>query len=303
MRKILSLLVLAAALVGSARAADPIKVISFSAILSEIATEVGGDAVEVVGLVKPGVDPHGYQPTPADLRQLVGARLILASGKNLEPYIDKLQVAAGGDARLLKVGDSIPSLEAAEGGHDHGHAHGHGADAGEHEIDPHWWHSVANVRRATQTIRDALISLDPANKAAFEKNAAAYLDRLAALDKWIKQQVALIPRDQRRLVTSHDAFQYFARDYGFRIQAIEGLSTEQEASARHVDEVIATIRRDGVKAVFFEDTLNPKVTAEITRESGAKVGGMLYADGPGADAPTYEAMQRHNISTIVEALR
>ncbi len=296
---------LVAVLLGGATlfAAEPIRVVSFSALLSEVAREVGGDAVDVVGLVKPGVDPHGYQPTPVDLKTLAGARLVLISGKHLEPYVDKVARVAPAGSVILSVGDRLPSLDAPEGGHDHGHAHGHGHAEGESAVDPHWWHSVAQMRRAVVVVRDALTALAPEDKAQFAKNAAGYLARLAVLDKWIRQQVALLPRDQRRLVTSHDAFQYFARDYGFQIEAIEGLSTEQEASAGRVQELMALIRKEGVKAVFFEDTLNPKVTTEITRETGTRVGGMLYADGPGAAEPTYEQMQRHNVTTIVEALR
>lgn len=291
MKKFLLSLAFGAMVLGLARAADPVKVVSFSAILTEIARQVGGDAVTVVGLVKPGVDPHEYQPTPGDLRQLAGARVILASGKHLEHYLDKLSASAGGDAALVKVGDQVPSLEMPEEADEHHHGE-----------DPHWWHSVANVEKATKVVRDALIAAEPAKKAEFTKNAAAYLARLAALDKWIKAQVARLPRDQRKLVTSHDAFQYFARDYGFKIYAIEGINRDQEASARQVNDLIDTIKKQGVKAIFLEDTLNPKVSTEITRETGAKIGGTLYADGPGIGAETYEKMQRHNVTTIVEAL-
>jgi ABC-type Zn uptake system ZnuABC Zn-binding protein ZnuA len=194
-------------------------------------------------------------------------------------------------AVIVKVGDRIPSLKMTE------------ENVGVIE-DPHWWHSVANVEKATKVIRDALIEVDPAAKATFEKNAAAYLARLAALDAWVKQTVAELPRDKRELVTSHDAFQYFARQYGFKIYAIEGISTEQEASARQVDELIATIKKEGVKAIFLEATLNPKVSTEITRETGAKIGGTLYADGLGSgEGSTYEGMVKHNVSTIVGALK
>jgi zinc/manganese transport system substrate-binding protein len=170
--------------------------------------------------------------------------------------------------------------------------------------DPHWWHSVANVKQATKTIRDELIKLDPADKADFAKNANAYLAKLEELDGWVKRKVAELPRDQRKLVTSHDAFQYFARDYGFKIEAIEGVSTETEPSNRHVSELIDDIQRQGVKAIFLESTLNPKVTTQITRETGAKIGGSLYPDGLGAgDASTYEGMMKQNVSTIVDALK
>jgi ABC-type Zn uptake system ZnuABC Zn-binding protein ZnuA len=289
MKKLL-LLAVAAMAVTRAFAADPVKVISFSTILTEIAQQVGGDKVEVVGLVKPSMDPHEYQPTPSDLKQLSGAKLILASGKNLEHYLDKLTSSVGADTKIVKVGDQFPSLQLEE--------------EGQLVQDPHWWHSVANVEKATKVVRNALIQVDPADKAAFTKNASAYLAKLAALNTWVQQKVAELPRDKRELVTSHDAFQYFAKQYGFHIYAIEGISTEQEPSAKQVDALIETIKKEGVKAIFLEDKLNPKVSSEITRETGAKVGGTLYADGLG-DAPgnTYEGMMKQNVTVIVEALK
>jgi zinc/manganese transport system substrate-binding protein len=149
-----------------------------------------------------------------------------------------------------------------------------------------------------------MIKLDPAAKTDFERNANAYLAKLDALDNWVRRKVAELPRDKRKLVTSHDAFQYLARDYGFEIEAIEGVSTETEASNRHVSELIDDIKKENVKAIFLESTLNPKVTTQITSETGAKIGGSLYPDGLGpGDASTYEGMMKHNISTIVDALK
>ena len=134
--------------------------------------------------------------------------------------------------------------------------------------------------------------------------ATAYLSLLKELDSWVKRKVAELPRDRRILVTSHDAFQYFAKDYGFQIDSIEGLTTDQEPSVSHVTAIIAEIKKQGVKAIFLENTLNPKVSVEITRESGAKIGGSLYADGLGpGDGETYEGMFRHNVTTIVDALK
>ncbi len=144
----------------------------------------------------------------------------------------------------------------------------------------------------------------PADKTEFTTNANAYLAKLAALSAWVKQKVAELPRDKRELVTSHDAFQYFAKQFGFTIYPIEGISTEQEPSAKQVDELIAAIKKEGVKAIFLEDTLNPKVSSEITRETGAKIGGTLYADGLGSgEGSTYEGMMKHNVTAIVEALK
>ncbi|MGH8046135.1 MAG: metal ABC transporter solute-binding protein, Zn/Mn family [Chthoniobacterales bacterium] len=292
MKKSAVLIITFVATALSVFAAAPVKVVSFSTILTEIATTVGGDTVSVAGLVKPGVDPHEYEPTPDDLKQLGDAQVVLTSGKNIEHYLDKLQSSAGTNAVIVKVGDRVPSLEMKSE-----------ESAGVIE-DPHWWHNVANVEKATKVIRDALIQADPAGKETFDVNAAAYLAKLAALDLWVKQKVAELPRDKRELVTSHDAFQYFAKRYDFRIYAIEGISTEQEASPKQVDELIRTIKGEGVKAIFLEDTLNPKVSSEITRDTGAKIGGTLYADGLGTgENGTYEGMMKHNVTTIVEALK
>ncbi len=294
MKKIAFTACFLAAAVFTARAADKIKVASFSTIDTEIVQQIGGDHVDVAGLVKPGVDPHEYEPTPADLRKVNDAQLILTSGKHMENYLNKLQEATGGKADMLQVGDHFSSLKMKP-------------DEGEKSAmreDPHWWHSVSNVKQATKIVRDELIKLDPADKAGFEKNANTYLAKLDELENWVKRKVAELPRDKRKLVTSHDAFQYFARDYGFTIAAIEGISTETEASNKHVSDLIDDIKKQGVKAIFLENTLNPKVTTEITRETGAKIGGTLYPDGLGTgEASTYTGMMKHNVSTIVDALK
>jgi len=300
MKKLVLLSALLALLPAAMQAAGPLKVVSFSTVLTEIAQQVGGSDAQVDGLVKAGVDPHEFQPTPSDLRQVSDAQLILTSGKNLESYVPKLQEATGGKADLLKVGDRFPSLKMKP---DEDEKDTAAVKNGMIE-DPHWWNSIANVKLATKIIRDELIKLDPAHQADYEQNAKAYLAKLDDLDGWAKRKIAELPRDKRKLVTSHDAFQYFARDYGFKIYAIEGINTEVEASNRHVTELIDEIKSQNVKAIFLESTLNPKVTKEITRETGAQIGGTLYADGFGTgDAGTYEGMMKHNVTTIVDALK
>lgn len=286
----------------SAIGADTLKIASFSTVLTEIAQQVGGTHVSVAGLVQPGQDPHEYQPTPSDLKQAADAKLILLSGKHLEHYLDKVQEATGAKAESLAVGDDLPTLK-MKADPDEPQAKAE-ADQNGMIDDPHWWNSVANVEKATIIVRDVLIKLDPEDRADYEKNARGYLAKLEALDSWAKRKVAELPRDKRKLVTSHDAFQYLAKDYGFNIYAIEGVSTETEPSNRHVAELIDDIKSQQVKAIFLENTLNPKVSTEITRETGAKIGGTLYADGLGAgDGSTYEGMVRHNISTIVDSLK
>src|ERR1700720_2784866 len=285
-----------------ASGANVLKVASFSTVLTEIAKQVGGNHVSVAGLVKPGQDPHEYQPTPDDLRQAADVMLILLSGKHLEHYLDKLQQATGGKAESLSVGDALPSLK-IKADPDEPQAKA-AADRNGMIDDPHWWNSVVNVEKATGIVRDELIKLDPTNRAAYESNAKSYLTKLGELDKWAKRKVAELPRDRRKLVTSHDAFQYLAKDYGFRVYAIEGVSTETEPSDRHIAELIDEIKKQQVKAIFLESTLSPKVTVEITKETGAKIGGTLYADGLGeGDGSTYDGMVRHNITTIVDALK
>jgi zinc/manganese transport system substrate-binding protein len=274
-----------------------IKVASFSTVLSEITQKVGGKNVAVTSLIKPGQDPHEYQLTPGDLTAATAADLVLLSGKGMEAsYLENLRDALPKRVEVLAVGEELPGL-------------GKGAvEAKEASTqvseDPHWWNSVSEAERATAIVRDALIRLDPIHTADYQAGAQAYLAELKELDLWAKQKIAELPRDRRKLVTSHDAFQYFAKEYGFQIDSIEGLTTDQEPSVSHVSALIAEIKQQGVKAIFLENNLNPKVSAEITRESGAKIGGTLYADGLGpGEGETYAGMIRHNVSTIVDALK
>ncbi|HEX8371825.1 MAG TPA: metal ABC transporter substrate-binding protein [Chthoniobacterales bacterium] len=301
MKKLLILLLLFT--VSWARAqdteAEKIRVTTLSTILTEIATRVGGKHVEVTGLVQPGVDPHEYEPKPAAIAVVARAQLVLASGKHLEGYLTKLHQSSGSKGTFVEVGDRLPSMEMPEeagGKHDHaGHAH---------VEDPHWWHSIGNVVLATDIVRDELIKVDPGHAADYRTNAADYNESLARLQKWARIKVAELPRNQRKLVTSHDAFQYFAKEFSFTIFAIEGISPEDQSSNKKVLSLIDNIRKQRVKAIFGEFGENPKVLEAITRESGAKIGGELHTDGLGTGAAaTYEGMIRHNLTTIVDALK
>ncbi len=279
------------------RAAERIRVSSFSTILTEIAEQVGGDRVVVTAHVKPGIDPHVFEPKPADLRTVAAAQLVLLSAKHMEGYVGKLKESTGTKGALVEVGDGFASLK-MQNGHDHGHDHGHGGE------DPHWWHSIGNVQKATRIVRDELVKVSPPDKAAFSANADKYLARLDALQKWTKSKLAELPRNQRKLVTSHDAFQYFARENGFTVYAIEGVSSSDQPSSKRVADIIRAIKEQQVKAIFPESIENPKVLKEITRETGAKVGRELHADGLGeGEAGTYEGMYKHNVSAIVDALK
>jgi ABC-type Zn uptake system ZnuABC Zn-binding protein ZnuA len=291
------------ALACPALAADKIRVSSFSTVLTEIAEQVGGDRVAVTGHVKPGVDPHEFEPKPTDLKTVGDAQLILVSAKHLEGYVGKLKQATGAKGALVEVGDRFPSLKMKDD-HDHDHGHKHAHKEGELVEDPHWWHSIANMQKAVKVVRDELTKVSPADQKTFAANASAYGDKLEALQKWVKTEVAKLPRDQRKLVTSHDAFQYFAKENGFTIYAIEGLSSADQPSSKKVAEIIGIIKAQGVKAIFPESIQNPKVLKEITRETGAKTGNELYADGLGSGAAsTYEGMYKSNVTAIVSALK
>jgi zinc/manganese transport system substrate-binding protein len=267
-----------------------LNVASLSTITTDIARNVGGDTVKIIPIIKPGVDPHEFQPSPLDVKQIETADLVLITGKGMEGYLTKLEEAVGNKAKFVDTGSAIPSLKVEE----------------ERKVfeDPHWWHSIGNVKKATVVVKKHFVDADPANKAVYEKNAAAYLAMLTDLERWAKQEVSKLPREQRKLVTSHEAFQYFARDFGFKIYAIEGVSTDDQPSSKKISNLIKTIRSERVKAVFFESIANPKVVGEVTKETGAKVGGQLYADGLGdKEASTYLDMVRYNITTIVESLK
>jgi zinc/manganese transport system substrate-binding protein len=269
--------------------ADTLKVSSFSTITTDIAKNVGGNDVEITPLVKPGVDPHEFQPSPSDIKAVSESDVVLLTGKGIEGYLTKLK-EGGGKATFVDTGAAFPSLRMEEDG--------------KKIEDPHWWHSISNVKKATKVVEAAFIKADPAHAKDYEKNTKDYLAKLDDLEAWAKEKISTLPREKRKLVTSHDAFQYFARDFGFKIYAIEGVSTEDEPSSKKVADLIKTIKDEGVKAVFFENIENPKVIQEITKETGAKVGGELYADGLGdKDATTYIDMVKYNDTTIVDSLK
>jgi zinc/manganese transport system substrate-binding protein len=163
---------------------------------------------------------------------------------------------------------------------------------------------VENTQRAAKVVRDALVTLLPQQREAFQRNTAAYLAELGELQKWARQRVTELPRDKRKLVTSHDALQYFAKEYGFTVYPVEGLTPSEQPASRQVAELLTTLKSQRVKAVFSEDTVNPKVLKQITAETGAVLGGQLWVDGLGTgEASTYPGMFKHNVNTIVEALK
>jgi zinc/manganese transport system substrate-binding protein len=284
--------------------AAPLRVVTLSTVLTEIAQQVGGENVKVDGIVRPGIDPHAFDPSAADMRALTEADLVLASGLQLDSYPDRLVTQFKGKGAALLVGARLPiSLTVSQTNHLEFH---HDSKSASGEIDPHWWHSLENVSLATDLVRDELTKLRPSLGEQFAARASAYHTRLSELKSWADTEFRQVPPAERYLITSHDAFGYLAHDYGFEVHAISGLSTEGEPNAKHLAALIDLIRRKKIRAVFAENNVNPSVIANLVAETGVKLGGTLHADGLGpsdSDASTYEAMYRHNVRTIVEGLR
>jgi zinc/manganese transport system substrate-binding protein len=277
-----------------AHAQDKVRVVATFSILADLAKNVGGDAVEVASLVGPNGDAHAYAPSPADAKRLADARLVLVNGLGFEGWIDRLVKASGTKAQVAAASKGVkPRQMKDEHGHDHGTS------------DPHAWQSVANVKLYVANIRDALVKADPAAKPTYEANAAAYLAKLDALDADIKATIAAIPAARRKIITTHDAFGYFAAAYGVQFIAPQGVSTEAEVSARDVSRIVRQIKAQKIPAVFMENVTDSRLMRRIAEESGAKIGGKLYSDAlsePSGPAPTYIDMMRNNLKQFSAAL-
>jgi len=298
-RQALAATALAALFVApGARAQDRLNVIATFSILGDFVKNVGGDRVEVATLVGPNGNAHVYAPSPGDAKKVADAKLVFVNGLGFEGWLERLVKASGTKAPIVVATKGIKPLErAGEHGHDHDHDHG--------RADPHAWQSVANAKIYVANIRDALIAADPAGKDAYLANAAAYLAKLDALERDVREVIAKIPADRRRVITSHSAFGYFQDAYGVSFTAPQGVSTEAEASAKDVAAIIAQIKKQKAAAVFLENVTDPRLVEQIARETGAKVGGTLYSDAltdDKGDATTYIDLMRHNLRQLASAL-
>ncbi len=285
-----------------AAAETPLRVVTLHPILTEFAAAIGGDAANVQGLVPGGVDPHTFEPAPRQVASARAADLVLATGLHLEGFLDRLAAGEGRPDRVLRVGERLPFVITGACDHDHhaGHAHVHG------EPDPHWWHGIHNALFVTDLIRAEFTRLRPAEAEGFSRRAQLLQQRLFALQAWAAAELRALPLERRHLFTTHDAFGYLARDFGFTVHPLAGLSTESEPDARRLSALVDEIRRLRVKAVFAEDSASDRLIQTLATETGVKVPPALYADGPGAPGSgveTYEQMMRHNLRTIIDGLK
>jgi len=268
-------------------------VVSTSTVINDWTAQVGGDEIELTGILQPGADPHVYEPVPKDSIAFEQADLILYNGYNLEPGLIKLMNAAGIKARKVAVGEVVKPLQLDK--------------AGKTVSDPHVWGDVENAITMVNAIRDALIELSPEDREEFTQNAAKFNAQLKQLDAWTAKQIQTIPADKRKLVTTHDAFQYYASAYGLNVfGTLIGISTEEQPSAQTVKKLSDAIKSTGVPAIFAETTINPALIKTVAQESGAKLAPRsLYSDSigaPGSDGDSYIKMVVSNTRTIVEAL-
>ena len=283
--------------VSSISSAAELKIVSLHPLMSDLLRNVGGEHVEVVDLIGLKSDPHSFEPKAEDLRAAGEAELYFVSGMGLETYLPKLEAIMAGRARIVEVGKTLPELHGScdHEGHDH-----HADDDHNHEIDPHWWHSVDLFRRAVGVVADELAKADPLHADDFLSNASVYRAELDVLEKWVKRELVRIPKERRTLVTAHAAFQYFCDAYGFASHSVQGLNREQMPGAIELAGLIEDLKKDKVTAIFPEKESNPKMLKSLTRDTGIKLGGELIADGRGMTS--YEEMMRRNVRTIVEGL-
>jgi zinc/manganese transport system substrate-binding protein len=299
-RRIVIGIAFASAVLGlnPARAADAVPVVVTFSILADLTRAVGQERIRVHALVGPDGDAHVYQPTPADAKLLGRARLVVTNGLGFEGWMDRLVSAVGYRGEIVVASHGVRVLKATKSDRGGGHHH-HGG------IDPHAWQDIENVKRYVTNIEAGLSRVDPAGAAAFRANAAAYIAQLAALDAEIRATLGSLPPERRRVVTSHDAFGYFARAYGMQFFAARGGSNEAEPSAAGVAALIRQIKAERVPAVFIENITDTRLLERVRVESGARLGGTLYSDAlsaPDGPAATYLDMMRHNVRTIATAL-
>jgi ABC-type Zn uptake system ZnuABC Zn-binding protein ZnuA/ABC-type Mn2+/Zn2+ transport system permease subunit len=267
---------------------DQVKVVATTTQIADFVREVGGGDVDVTQLLQPNTDPHEYEPRPADVKATAGAKLVFRNGGDLDEWMDDLVDQAGGDPQVVDLGAGLPVRLKGE----------------DEPFDPHWWHDPADAQAAVEQIRDALVSADPSHRSEFERNATAYLDRLRALNAGIERCFATVPSDRRKLVSDHDAFNYFVSRYGIRYigAVIPSQTTEAQPSAGDVADLVALIRREKVAAVFPEESLSPKLAESIARQTGATADYTLYGDalGPkGSAGDTYLRMEQANADAMV----
>jgi zinc/manganese transport system substrate-binding protein len=286
MRRIL-LLLASLLTVSPASAAERLNVVASFSILGDLVRNVGGDRINLTTLVGADGDVHVYTPAPSDAKRIADAKLVFVNGLGLEGWLPRLVQSSGGKAQVVTASAGIAPLKL-------------GSDA-----DPHAWQSVPNAKIYVANIANALAAADPADADVFRAQAKAYLEKLESLDRDVREAIAKIPPERRKVISTHNAFGYFAAEYGVSFIAPLGVSTETEPSARDIATLITQIRAGKIPAVFLENIADDRLIRRVAAETGASIGGTLISDaltGEKGLAPTYIDMVRHNIKALTSAL-
>ena len=272
------------------RGTDKPKLVATASMISDIAQNIVGDKFEVATIVPIGKDPHTYEPTPGDATMVAYADVIFKNDLTFEGWLIKLITNSGTKANVVKVTEGVDVIKSLTYAN---------------SADPHAWMNASNGIIYAENIKNAMVEYDAANKDFYEKNFEVYRKKLEELDQYILDQIKTIPEQQRILITSHDAFQYYGRKYGIRLESILGTSTDAQVQTSDYSKVDKVIRESGVPAVFIESTVNPKMLQQLASSNDITIGGSLFSDSIGdenSDAPSYLAMLKYNTDVIVKAL-
>ncbi|MEM1325362.1 MAG: zinc ABC transporter substrate-binding protein [Bacteroidota bacterium] len=268
----------------------PYKVIATASIFADMAKNIATDRIEIETIVPIGGDPHMHEPTPRDAQLVIDADLILKNGLTFEGWLNELIDNSGTSAKSILITAGVEAISSEQ-------------YAG--SSDPHAWMSAENGLIYIENIKNALIQLDPEGREEYEFNYGVYKQQLEDLDAYIRTRVNDIPEEKRVLITSHDAFQYYGRRYGIRLESVLGVSTDADVQTADIVRLSEVIKSTSVPAVFIESTVNPKLLAQLAKDNNVKVGGKLFADSIGdedSEAPSYYDMLKYNTDTVVEAL-
>ncbi|MEG3134733.1 metal ABC transporter substrate-binding protein [Rouxiella sp. T17] len=291
--KLLPVALSVAALLSSPLAmAKTVNAVASFSILGDIVQEVGGDHVKVTSLVGPDGDPHSFEPAPKDSKSLASSDVVFVSGLGMEGWMDRLIGASGYHGKIIVASQGVDSRKME--------------DDGKTVTDPHAWNSMANGVIYATNVMNALIAADPEDADYFRQHGNAYIEQLKKLDVWAKQEFKGIPMSKRKVLTSHDAFGYFGKEYNVTFMAPVGFSTESEASASGVAGLIKQIKDEKVKTYFIENQTDPRLVKQIASATGAQPGGELYPEalsGPQGPATTYVKAFTHNVETIVASMK
>jgi ABC-type Zn uptake system ZnuABC Zn-binding protein ZnuA len=282
--------------------AGKLDVVAVETFLADAAQHVAGDRLKITALMPLGADPHSFEPTPGDVKKVADCDVLIVNGGGFEVFLDKLLLNAGGACRVIDASAGLSNHGFREEQHQHEEGEYH------HEGDPHFWLDVNHMIAYVQNIQRGLSEADPDGARIYAANADVYIDRLRDLDRWIADQVALIPPDRRLLVTNHESLGYFAGRYGFRIvgSIVPSASSEASPSAKELARLADRIKATGARAVFLETGTNPQLARQLAAETGIRVATGLYTHSisdPAGPAPSYVDMMKYNTATIVNALK